>query len=137
GGNSPEYEKTNTNYSCLLYEHDKLERVKDLATRRDSYLPPDKRTPMAAGILNGKALRLPKPPYPPEAKRHQFQGRVIVQITFDEAGRVIDAKDLCQGPPYLSNVSVHAARLAQFAPVELNGQPVKVTGVILYDFVWR
>jgi outer membrane biosynthesis protein TonB len=39
------------------------------------------------------------------------------------------------GHPLLQAVAVQAARQARFSPTKLSGQPVKVTGVIQYNFV--
>jgi len=58
-----------------------------------------------------------------------------VKVTIDESGKVIGAKDMCQGPPYLSESAVGAAGKARFTPTKLHGQPVKVTGIIQYKFV--
>ena len=60
-----------------------------------------------------------------------------MRVEIDETGTVISAKDLCQGPPYLSEASVAAAKKARFTPTKLNGQPVKVKGVIQYNFTRR
>jgi TonB family protein len=58
---------------------------------------------------------------------------VTVQVTIDEAGRVISAKAI-DGPPMLLAAAVAAANGARFSPTLLSGQPVKVTGVIKYNF---
>src|SRR5690349_13383894 len=43
------------------------------------------------GVLNGKAISLPKPVYPAEAKARQAEGPVSIKITIDEEGNVIEA----------------------------------------------
>src|ERR1041384_1122044 len=48
------------------------------------------------GLLNGKAISLPKPAYPEEAKKDNAEGRVSVAVTIDEEGNVIDAKALAE-----------------------------------------
>jgi protein TonB len=58
---------------------------------------------------------------------------VSVQVTIDEEGNVISATAL-SGHPLLQAAAVAAARAARFAPTLLDGQPVKVTGVITYNF---
>lgn len=78
---------------------------------------------------------MPKPHYPREARERRLSGIVVVKVTIDENGEVISARDLCQGPPYLSEASVNAARLARFAPTLDAGKPVKVTGVMRYKYV--
>jgi len=47
---------------------------------------------------------------------------------------VISAKAI-SGHPLLQAASVSAAQGAQFTPTKLNGEPVKVKGVITYNFV--
>jgi protein TonB len=58
----------------------------------------------------------------------------VVQITVDEEGRVI-AVSAVSGHPLLQQSAVSAARQARFSPTLLSGQPVKVTGVVTYNFV--
>lgn len=93
-----------------------------------------KRRPISGGVLNGKAIVLPKPDYPADAKTAGAAGSVAVQVTVDEAGMVIEAKAI-SGHPLLQPPSVNAALQARFTPTSLMGEPVKVTGVIVYNFV--
>jgi protein TonB len=92
------------------------------------------RAPISGGVLNGKAISLPKPAYPPIARQAHASGTVVVQVTIDENGNVISARAV-SGHPLLQAVAVGAARGARFSPTKLSGQPVKVTGVITYNFV--
>jgi TonB family protein len=95
---------------------------------------PEKRRPISGGVLNGKAIVLPKPEYPAEAKSAGVAGSVAVQVTVDEMGNVIEAKAV-SGHPLLQQVSVNAAMQARFSPTSLMGEPVKVTGMLVYNFV--
>ncbi|OLE55994.1 MAG: hypothetical protein AUG51_00255 [Acidobacteria bacterium 13_1_20CM_3_53_8] len=99
---------------------------------RPSPLPP--RTVIEGGVLNGKAISLPKPAYPPVARAAHATGTVVVQVTIDEEGNVIFARAV-SGHPLLQQAAVQAARQAKFAPTRLSGQPVKVRGVLVYNFV--
>jgi TonB family protein len=92
------------------------------------------RAPISGGVLNGKAIRLPSPAYPPVAKAARADGTVVVQITIDEQGCVMAARAV-SGHPLLQAAAVQAASQACFSPTRLSGQPVKVTGVITYNFV--
>ena len=94
---------------------------------------PGKRAPISAGVLNGKALILPKPDYPADAKAAGADGVVVVQVTVDEQGSVTEARAI-SGPPLLQQVSVNAALQAKFSPTLLAGEPVKVTGVLVFNF---
>jgi Ca-activated chloride channel homolog len=92
--------------------------------------------PVSGGVLNGKALSLPKPDYPLTARAANASGTVVVEVVVDETGKVISAR-ATGGHPMLRNLAVNAARLARFAPTKLSGQPVQVKGVITYNFVTR
>ncbi len=96
--------------------------------------PTPPRAPISGGVLNGKALSLPKPAYPAIAKQAHASGTVVVQVTISESGSVISAAAM-SGHPLLRAAAVAAARGARFSPTKLSGQPVKVTGVITYNFV--
>jgi protein TonB len=96
--------------------------------------PTPPRAPISGGVLNGKAISLPKPTYPPIARAAHASGTVVVQVLIDENGSVVSAHAV-SGHPLLQAVAVGAARQARFSPTKLSGQPVKVTGVIQYNFV--
>jgi len=89
---------------------------------------------ISGGVLNGKAVSLPKPPYPAAAKAVNASGTVVVQVTVDEDGKVVSATAV-SGHPLLRAAAVSAARSAKFSPTLLSGKPVKVSGVITYNFV--
>jgi protein TonB len=91
------------------------------------------RAPIPGGVLNAKAITLPKPPYPPAARAVKAAGTVVVQVTIDESGNVVSARAV-SGHPLLKAAAVAAARSAKFSPTKLAGQPVKVNGVITYQF---
>jgi protein TonB len=96
--------------------------------------PTPPRAPISGGVLNGKAINLPKPAYPPIARAAHASGTVVVQVLIDENGNVVSAHAV-SGHPLLQGAAVGAARQAKFSPTKLSGQPVKVTGVIQYNFV--
>jgi protein TonB len=96
--------------------------------------PTPPRAPISGGVLNGKAISLPKPAYPPIARAAHASGTVVVQVLIDENGNVVSAHAV-SGHPLLQGAAVGAARQARFSPTKLSGQPVKVTGVIQYNFV--
>jgi TonB family protein len=103
------------------------------------------------GVLNGKAIKLPKPVYPEEARAAKLQGTVSIQVVIDEEGNVTEAtpasskllidKSVDDGSGAAEapdSVLIEAARAAaleaQFSPTKLSGVPVKVIGVITYNF---
>lgn len=87
----------------------------------------------AGSVLNGKALFLPKPAYPTEAK-NRLSGIVAVRVLIDEQGNVIEARAVC-GNPILVDPSVKAAYGAKFSPTFLSNKAVKVPGIIIYRFI--
>ena len=95
--------------------------------------PPRRPTTISGGVLNGKATYLAKPAYPAVAKAANASGAVNVQVTVDEQGNVTAASAV-SGHPLLRQAAVNAARSSKFSPTMLSGQPVKVTGVIVYNF---
>jgi periplasmic protein TonB len=103
--------------------------------------PTPKPTPVgilrvSTGVLEGKAVSLPRPSYPPLAKQIGVRGAVTVQVLIDESGKVVSASAV-SGHPLLVHEAQKAAMQARFLPTTLSGQPVKVTGVITYNFVMQ
>jgi len=86
------------------------------------------------GVERGEIVELPKPAYPPIARAAHAQGMVEVKVIIGLDGNVIAAAAV-SGHPLLQATSVSAARSARFTPTKVNGQPVKVVGVIQYNFV--
>jgi protein TonB len=104
---------------------------------QDEPPPPPKpppHAPISGGVLNGKAVRLVQPPYPPIARSAHASGQVVVQVLIDENGNVV-AAHATSGHPLLQAAAVNAARASKFTPTKLSGQPVKVNGVIIYNFL--
>lgn len=134
GIKSPEFEKASQGFMCSVYESRRWDMYKELIDLRKRYTTPTSDT-VEGGVLNGRALSLPKPEYPSKARNSGEEGVVVVKVTIDETGKVIAANDICHGPPNISAASVKAAMKARFTPTKLSGQPVKVTGVIQYNFV--
>jgi TonB family protein len=87
-------------------------------------------------VLNGRALRLSRPDYPATARTAHASGTVVVQVTIDEAGKIIAAQAV-SGHPLLRESAVAAARDSEFSPTKLCGEAVRVTGVITYSFAAR
>jgi len=87
-----------------------------------------------SSIILSKVIDMPKPSYPVLAKQARIQGPVNVQILIDETGRVVSAQAV-KGSPMLTQAAVDAARRARFTPTKLGNDPVKVQGVITYNFI--
>ena len=68
------------------------------------------------------------------ARAAHASGAVNVEIMIDENGAVVMAHAV-SGHPLLQAAAVNAARQATFTRTRLNGEPVRVTGVLVYNFV--
>ncbi|MFN2481620.1 MAG: TonB family protein, partial [Pyrinomonadaceae bacterium] len=88
---------------------------------------------VAGGVLNSRAKSLPVPVYPETARKMRVAGTVVVAVTVDESGRVLEAR-AASGPAMLRQAAVDAARRALFQPPLVGGQPARLTGVINYTF---
>lgn len=89
---------------------------------------------VSGGVLNGRALNKIKPAYPASAREAGASGTVEVRIVFDETGKVIWAKAV-SGHPQLRQAAEDAAWQTKFSPTILSGQPVRTSGILLYNFV--
>jgi TonB family protein len=94
----------------------------------------DDNAPIEGGFLNGKAIDLPKAAYPDAARKNHESGTVQVKVIIDETGKVISATAIF-GPEVLRDSAVKAAMRAKFKPSSVNGVPVKISGILTYDFV--
>ena len=102
----------------------------DSKTRAGGNIPKQ----IMGGVLNGKATSLPKPAYPAAARAVGAQGVVTIQVFIDENGEVFSAQAVT-GHPLLRAAASQAACGSKFSPTQLSGVPVKVAGIITYNFV--
>lgn len=94
----------------------------------------DEMAPIMGGVLNGKAVERPAPVWPSDA--WEVSGAVAVQVLVSEEGKVLKAKPLT-GPEPLRQAAVDAAYRTKFSPTKLSGRPVKIAGVLVYNFATR
>jgi TonB family protein len=80
------------------------------------------------GILNGMAVSLPRPIYPPMAKQIGASGEVRVQVAVDGSGNVISARAI-SGHPLLRAAAESAARQSR-----MKSEAANTTGQIVYNF---
>ena len=130
-------------YACLLRKTQRRAEAAELEARAfgpppgppgDSGFYDD--AGIEANVLNGKAISLPRPAYPAEARAARASGTVTVRVTIDETGNVIRACAV-SGPRLLMRESEAAAYRSKFTPTKLSGMPLKVMGVITYNYVMR
>ncbi len=80
------------------------------------------------GVLNGMAVSLPRPVYPPMAKQIGAAGEVRVQVAIDGTGNVISARAV-SGHPLLRSAAESAARQSR-----MRSEAANSTGQIVYNF---
>lgn len=85
-------------------------------------------------VVNGKATNLAKPSYPGAALAVGATGSVDVQVLIDTDGSVFSAESI-SGHPLLRFSARTAACRSRFKPTLLAGEPVRVSGIITYNFV--
>jgi protein TonB len=81
----------------------------------------------------GIAIKKVAPEYPAEAKAAGVSGKVAVQVTISEEGQVIAAIAV-SGPELLREAAVQAAREWVFKPTRADNAPVKVQGILTFNF---
>jgi TonB family protein len=80
------------------------------------------------GTSPPELVSAPKPEYPPQARRLQVQGVVVVSVLVDENGRVADAR-LTEPIPQkvgINEAALQVARNAQYRPAMKDGVRVKM-----------
>lgn len=124
-----------TNSSELIFTKKDSTNVSSISTVLNDSTPA-KPTPktISGGVLNGKAKNLAPPAYPEAARAVRASGAVNVQITVSESGKVLSASAV-SGHPLLRGAAEDAAKKSTFEPVLLEGNPVKVTGILMFYFV--
>jgi protein TonB len=98
--------------------------------------PPAQRTADACSepASKPKPVSVPQPVYTDAARAASIEGRVRVELTVDESGRVSEVKVL-QGLGYgLDEAALAAARSATFTPAQRCGRPVRATFTIAMRF---
>lgn len=95
--------------------------------------PPDQ-IRVSSVVISSKIITKPAPVYPAIAKQVGVQGSVTVEILIDEQGRVVSAR-ATSGHALLRAAAQSSAYQARFSPTSISGHPVKVAGVINYNFI--
>jgi TonB family protein len=87
-----------------------------------------------AGTINGRSISLPKPYFPSKAASSWLSGSVKIEVLIDTEGNVIQAGAV-DGFEVFQESAREAACRAKFSPTLVDGQPVNVSGSIVYNFV--
>lgn len=85
------------------------------------------------GALLPYAVRRPQPTYPPAARTARITGNVRVDVVVNENGDVEEVLNI-NGNPMLQSAARDAIMKWKFRPLERNGQKMKMTGFINFNF---
>lgn len=135
GPDNKEVEIALERFSCLYYSMDQREKLKTIRSQFSFIREQDADKVDKGEVLNGKAISLPKPRYPSEARAYRITGTVVIKVNIDETGKVVGAEDMCAAHPLLLGAAKEAAYQARFTSTILSGVPVAVSGIITYRFV--
>ena len=131
GPDDPAFRELLEKCSCALTQMGRNEEAEQMRARR---FKGDAGSTKAVGsVLQGHAVFRAEPAYPSAAKAERVSGTVIVEVTVDETGKVINTRAVC-GHDLLVPASVDAAKHWRFSPTLLSGRPVKVIGTITFNF---
>lgn len=89
--------------------------------------------PLEVGSLIDFATQKVNPTYPIAAKNIRQTGVVKVELMIDEQGSVTSVQKI-NGPALLQNAAKDAIKKWRFKPFMRDGQPVKATGFVSFNF---
>ena len=90
-------------------------------------------SPLQVGSLVEYATEKANPTYPPAARMMRKTGTVRVEILVDEAGKIAEVKN-ASGESLLQKAATDALKKWKFKPFTRDGQPVKATGYVSFNF---
>jgi periplasmic protein TonB len=90
-------------------------------------------SPLAVGSLLTKAKQRVSPSYPATARAARVVGVVTVFLLVNEKGEV-ESVQRADGPPQLQQAAADAARRWRFNPTVIDGQPMRVSGYLSFNF---
>ena len=90
--------------------------------------------PVEVGQLVYKAKQKRSPTYPVIARNARVTGAVKVFVEVDENGDIARVKSV-EGPVLLQRAAEDAARSWKFSQTVIDGQAVRVTGFIVFNFI--
>lgn len=85
------------------------------------------------GLISGLVTIGETPVYPQEARNSGIEGPVVMKVTIDDKGK-LSALNVLSGHPLFTGQAELAARRSTYAAALMNGMPVKVTGILIYNF---
>jgi TonB family protein len=94
---------------------------------------PKDNSPLSVGSLVGYATKKPSPVYPSVARSMRMTGIVKVEVVVDEEGKVSEVQNT-DGPTMLQAAAQDAVRKWKFKPFTRDGEPVRATGFVSFNF---
>ena len=108
-----------------------------VAAEKPSVIPTNESSkptgPLEVGSLIAYATKQSSPIYPPAARSMRTTGVVKVEVMVDETGGVSEVQKT-SGPSLLQTAAKDAVRKWKFKPFVRDGQPVKATGFVNFNF---
>jgi protein TonB len=96
---------------------------------------PGEKAPLAVATTLPKMVKKVVPEYPEKARELGIEGRVMLELTVDGEGKVIDVRIVKGLHPVLDAAAVEAAKKMRFQPGTVNGTPVTLKIPVPFTFV--
>lgn len=90
-------------------------------------------SPLQVGSLLEYATDRVSPTYPPAARTMRMTGTVKVEVLVSEDGSIAEVQN-ASGPSMLQRAATDAIKRWKFKPFTRDGQPVKATGYVSFNF---
>jgi protein TonB len=88
---------------------------------------------VSSGVLAGLLQHKVDPVYPDDARKAKISGPVVMLVTVDDHGKIVDLSALA-GPEMLRDAALSTVRQWTYKPYLLNGKPVFVKSQITINF---
>ncbi|HKS26269.1 MAG TPA: tetratricopeptide repeat protein [Pyrinomonadaceae bacterium] len=124
--------------ACVMYRNREDAEAQKVESRANDILYKGKPEPieLPPDLFNCKLFKNPYPKYPARAVRFPGQRVIQVKVEVDETGKVTSAR-MISGESAFRDSSKRAAMSAELRPTLVGGQPVKVSGIIKYQFLTK
>ena len=86
-----------------------------------------------SGVTRGLLVHRVQPKYPDLARQKKIEGLVVLNVSIDECGHVVEVERV-SGPPELREAAMTAVKQWEYEPYFLSGKPVKVATRINVKF---
>jgi len=93
------------------------------------------KAPLAVVTTMPKVAKKIPADYPEQARDLEIEGRVVLELTVDGTGKVVEVKVVKKLHPLLDAAAVTAAKKMRFTPGTVNGTPVTIKIPYTFTFV--